>query len=150
MRTFHYLPALALALALALVPALAPVSGFLPSASAAHDGGHGGGHGGSHETTGGTSGGTMGGTSGGTMGGTPAASAAVYSAKGTITRVEKAEGRVILRHEAIPAVRWPAMTMTFRLEDPAAADGLKQGDAVRFDFRNDGPTPTIVHIEPLD
>jgi Cu/Ag efflux protein CusF len=91
-----------------------------------------------------------GGATGGTAGSAPAASAAVYSAKGAITGVDKAEGTITLRHEAVPAVRWPAMTMNFRLEDPSIADGFKLGDAVRFDFRNDGPTPTIVHIEPLD
>jgi Cu(I)/Ag(I) efflux system membrane fusion protein len=122
-----------LALALALTLVFAPASVFLPAAFAAHDGGHGG-HG----------------VSRGAAADTPAANAAVYSAKGAVTRLEKAEGTVTLRHEAVPALRWPAMTMTFRLEDPAAADGLKAGDAVRFDFRNDGPTPTVVHIEPLD
>ncbi|MDR2604659.1 MAG: copper-binding protein [Desulfovibrio sp.] len=123
-------------LVLALTFAFAPAPDFLPAAFAAHDGGHGG-----HDSHG---------TTGGAAGSAPAASAAVYSAKGTITRLEKVEGSITLRHEAVPAVRWPAMTMTFRLENPSAADGLKQGDAVRFDFRNDGPTPTVVHVEPLE
>ncbi|MDR1684836.1 MAG: copper-binding protein [Desulfovibrio sp.] len=144
MRRHHVLPipapvlafALAFTLALALTLALAftPVPISLPAAFAAHDGGHGGGHG----------------TTASPATGAPAASAAVYSAKGTITGLDKAAGTITLRHEAVPAVRWPAMTMTFRLEDPSAAGGLKQGDAVRFDFRNDGPTPTVVHIEPLE
>jgi Cu(I)/Ag(I) efflux system membrane fusion protein len=133
MRKHHVLPTLALALVLTF--AFAPAPDFLPAAFAAHDGGHGG-----HDSH----------SPGGTSNAAPPAGAAIYSAKGTITRLEKAEGSITLRHEAVPAVRWPAMTMTFRLEDPSAADGFKSGDAVRFDFRNDGPTPTVVYIEPLE
>jgi Cu(I)/Ag(I) efflux system membrane fusion protein len=126
MRTLRYLPAFALALALAFAPA----SGFLPAATAAHGGGHGDAHGAS--------------------GAAPATSDAIYTAKGMVVGMDGNAGTITIRHEPVPAVRWPAMTMSFRLEEPSVAEGVKQGDAVRFDFRNDGPAPTIVHIEPLD
>ncbi|WP_332767629.1 efflux RND transporter periplasmic adaptor subunit [Phenylobacterium sp.] len=48
---------------------------------------------------------------------------------------------VTLSHGAIPGVGWPAMTMAFRLADPALARGLKVGDRVRFAFdQQSGPT----------
>ncbi|MGH6996683.1 MAG: efflux RND transporter periplasmic adaptor subunit, partial [Phenylobacterium sp.] len=41
---------------------------------------------------------------------------------------------VTLSHEPVPAIGWPAMTMTFKLEPPALANGLKVGDQVAFGF----------------
>ena len=47
---------------------------------------------------------------------------------------------VTLSHEPVPAIDWPAMTMTFKLEPPTLAKGLKVGDQVTFGFeqRPDG------------
>ncbi len=48
---------------------------------------------------------------------------------------------ITLSHEAVPAIGWPAMTMTFKLGSPALAKGVKVGDRVAFGFeqRPDGP-----------
>ncbi len=57
-------------------------------------------------------------------------------------RVEALKGgQVTLSHEAVPAIGWPAMTMTFRLDPPGLAAGVKVGDQVAFAFeqRPDGP-----------
>ncbi|MES2895964.1 MAG: efflux RND transporter periplasmic adaptor subunit [Pseudomonadota bacterium] len=54
---------------------------------------------------------------------------------------------VTLSHGAIPAVGWPAMTMAFRLADPALAQGLKVGDRVRFAFDQQGE-PTVRRMSP--
>jgi Cu(I)/Ag(I) efflux system membrane fusion protein len=50
-------------------------------------------------------------------------------------------GSITLSHEAVPAIGWPAMTMTFKLDPPSLAQGLKVGDRVAFGFeqRPDGP-----------
>ena len=44
-------------------------------------------------------------------------------------------------HEAVPSIGWPAMTMTFKLDPPTLAQGLKVGDRVAFGFEQkpDGP-----------
>ncbi|MDR2162272.1 MAG: copper-binding protein [Desulfovibrio sp.] len=76
--------------------------------------------------------------------------AAVYTATGTIVMAEKTAETVAIRHDPVPALNWPAMTMNFRLEDPSLADGLKKGDAVRFDFLQVGAVFTIVDMEPLN
>ena len=52
---------------------------------------------------------------------------------------------VMLRHDAIPELKWPAMTMAFKAS-AQQLDGLKVGDNVAFDFRMDGSTATIVDI----
>jgi Cu(I)/Ag(I) efflux system membrane fusion protein len=41
-------------------------------------------------------------------------------------------GEVTIAHGPIPAMGWPAMTMTFGLRDPAMLRGLKRGDRVAF------------------
>jgi Cu(I)/Ag(I) efflux system membrane fusion protein len=50
---------------------------------------------------------------------------------------------VTLSHEPVPAIGWPAMTMTFQLGTPALARGLKTGDRVRFGFEQPAAGPTV-------
>ncbi|MDP9424286.1 MAG: efflux RND transporter periplasmic adaptor subunit [Pseudomonadota bacterium] len=51
--------------------------------------------------------------------------------RGVVTSVDPA-GFVTIRHEAIPELSWPAMTMTFKVRRPAMLRGLKRG--LRVDF----------------
>jgi Cu(I)/Ag(I) efflux system membrane fusion protein len=53
---------------------------------------------------------------------------------------------ITLEHPPIPALKWPAMTMPFKLADPAAAKGLKPGDKVHFSFRQQGDDAVISSI----
>ena len=48
---------------------------------------------------------------------------------------------ITLSHGPVPAIGWPAMTMTFKLDPPSLAGGLKAGDQAAFGFeqRPDGP-----------
>lgn len=71
--------------------------------------------------------------------GTPTtAPGALHETRGRIEALS-AES-ITLSHEPVPAVGWPAMTMTFKLEPAALAKGLKVGDQVAFGFeqRPDG------------
>jgi Cu(I)/Ag(I) efflux system membrane fusion protein len=63
------------------------------------------------------------------------AKAATVQGKGVVTAVDAAKGRVELDHEAIPALKWPSMTMEFAVGDKAALAKLKKGDAVEFEMR---------------
>jgi Cu(I)/Ag(I) efflux system membrane fusion protein len=73
------------------------------------------------------------------------AAAAEHEAEGRVTAVE-ADG-VTLDHAPVPALRWPAMTMPFRLAAPQLARDLKPGDAVRFRFRMQGDDAVLTAIE---
>lgn len=65
----------------------------------------------------------------------------------TIGRIERIEaGSITLSHEPVPALKWPAMTMTFRLGEPGLARGYKVGDRVRFGFDQPPEGPTIRSI----
>jgi hypothetical protein len=46
---------------------------------------------------------------------------AVYETVGTIEKITAQS--VTLSHQAVPAIGWPAMTMTFQLTDPKVARG---------------------------
>ena len=51
---------------------------------------------------------------------------------GEVTKLDKAGGRITLKHGGIKPLDMPAMTMAFRLRDAAMIDGMAVGDRVRF------------------
>jgi Cu/Ag efflux protein CusF len=51
---------------------------------------------------------------------------------GTVQKVDEASGKVTLDHECIPNIDMDAMTMAYRVADPAILKGVKAGDRVRF------------------
>lgn len=73
--------------------------------------------------------------------GKPAARVALYETVGKIEQITASS--VTLSHEPVPAIGWPAMTMTFQLPDPKIALGLKTGDRVRFGFDQPPAGPTV-------
>jgi membrane fusion protein, copper/silver efflux system len=75
-----------------------------------------------------------------------AATASLYRGVGRIEQIKP--DSVTISHGPIPAVNWPAMTMTFRLADPALARGLRAGDRVVFAFDAPAAGPTIRRIAP--
>ena len=74
-----------------------------------------------------------------------AAEAQTASGSGTVTAVDAAAGKVTLAHEAMPAIGWPAMTMTFAA-DPALLAGVAQGDRVAFELAVGGGAGTITAL----
>lgn len=71
----------------------------------------------------------------------PASTTALYESVGKIEQITA--NSVTLSHEPVPAIGWPAMTMTFQLPDPKVARGLKAGDRVRFGFDQPAAGPTV-------
>ncbi|MEE7492101.1 MULTISPECIES: copper-binding protein [Methylobacterium] len=51
---------------------------------------------------------------------------------GTVKKVDDAAGKVTLDHETIPNIGMDAMTMAYKVQDPAMLKGLKPGERVRF------------------
>jgi Cu(I)/Ag(I) efflux system membrane fusion protein len=69
------------------------------------------------------------------------AAPALYESVGRIEQITPQA--VTLSHQPVPALQWPAMTMQFRLADPALAKGLRAGDQVRFGFEQAESGPTV-------
>jgi Cu(I)/Ag(I) efflux system membrane fusion protein len=80
---------------------------------------------------------------GGSVSAPPAARSAtsLYETTGKIEQLTATS--VTLSHEPVPAIGWPAMTMTFQLGTPALVRGLKTGDRVRFGFDQPPAGPTV-------
>ncbi|MEI4967073.1 copper-binding protein [Aeromonas caviae] len=67
--------------------------------------------------------------------------------QGVISRIDAANGKVGIQHEAIANLKMPAMTMVFRVADPALLKDLKVGDAVRFHAENPAGKLTVTAIQ---
>jgi len=73
-----------------------------------------------------------------------------YAAKGEVMAVDKAAGKVKLKHEAIAELEWPAMTMFFAVADKAQLDALSAGTRVEFQFvKANSGAPLITQIKPV-
>ena len=66
----------------------------------------------------------------------PQVAAGLITSMGKITAIDPAAGTVTLEHQAIPEVKWDAMTMGFTATDPAMLKDLKVGDMVVFDLKS--------------
>ena len=53
--------------------------------------------------------------------------------KGEVVKVDKAAGKVTLKHGPIKKLDMDSMTMVFRVADPAMLDKMKAGDKIEFD-----------------
>ena len=51
---------------------------------------------------------------------------------GEVRRVDKATGRVTIRHERIVNLNMPPMTMVFRVADKGMLETLRPGDRIHF------------------
>ena len=73
-----------------------------------------------------------------------------YIVKGEVVVVDKAAGKVKLKHEAVPELDWPAMTMFFPVADKSQLDAVKTGDQVEFQFvKANGGAPLITQIKSV-
>lgn len=77
----------------------------------------------------------------------PAAAANAFTVRGVIEEISPTE--LTLAHDAVPALKWPAMTMGFRLADPRLAAGLAPKQQVRFTFTKQGEDYVITAIEGI-
>lgn len=74
--------------------------------------------------------------------------AGMMMTKGVITRIDAANGKVGIKHEAIDNLKMPPMTMVFRVADPALLKGLKVGDAIHFHAESQSGKLTVTAIQP--
>ena len=67
-----------------------------------------------------------------------------HSVKGTVKRVDEKGGTVALDHEAVQSLKWPAMTMSFRVQDKALLEKLPVGKKVEVAVEQRGREYVIV------
>ena len=67
--------------------------------------------------------------------------------EGEVRKVDNAAGKLTLRHGPLENVDMPAMTMVFRVRDPAWLQRLRVGDKVRFVARRVDGKLTVTALE---
>ncbi len=72
------------------------------------------------------------------------AAAEEHRARGVVVEIDA--GTITLNHEAIPALKWPAMTMAFKLADRKLAQGLAKGQTVEFGLAQQGGDYVITRV----
>ena len=79
----------------------------------------------------------------------PAAAANTDWTEGEVRGIDKAAGKITLKHGAMPKFDMPPMTMAYHVKDKAMLDHLKPGDKVKFDVDAVGGTFTVLRLEKL-
>jgi Cu(I)/Ag(I) efflux system protein CusF len=66
---------------------------------------------------------------------------------GEVRKIDKSAQKITLKHEPIKSLEMPAMTMVFRVKDPAMLDEVKSGDKVKFAAEKVGGKFTVTEIQ---
>ena len=67
--------------------------------------------------------------------------------KGVISRIDEANGKVGIKHEAIANLKMPPMTMVFQVADPTLLEGFKVGDSVSFHAESPAGKLTVTKLQ---
>jgi Cu(I)/Ag(I) efflux system periplasmic protein CusF len=68
---------------------------------------------------------------------------------GEVRKVDKAAGKLTIKHGPMPKFDMPAMTMAYRVKDKAVLEQLKPGDKIRFDADGVGGEFTVLRLEKV-
>ena len=74
----------------------------------------------------------------------PDAVPVVHAALGTLDDIDITTGTLLITHEPVASLNWPAMTMEFVPSDEAVAKAAQPGDAIRFEFIERKPGEWVV------
>ena len=78
----------------------------------------------------------------------PGPRAMARMSEGEVRKVDRVAGKLTLQHGPLDNVDMPAMTMVFRIRDPAWLPQLKVGDKVRFVAERVDGNLTVTALEP--
>ncbi|HXD38279.1 MAG TPA: copper-binding protein [Rhodanobacter sp.] len=82
------------------------------------------------------------------MAGTQATKPTEAQGVGIVKAIDATKGTITLQHQAITAIGWPAMTMTFKVDPPTLLTKVKVGEQVRFTLHPAGMASTVTAISP--
>lgn len=75
------------------------------------------------------------------------AKAVTYEAEAVVRAVDPSNGRVMLAHEAVKTLNWPAMTMKFGVKNKSLYDQLAVGKKVHVEFMKDGQNYVVTAVK---
>ncbi len=73
--------------------------------------------------------------------------ALAQSANGTVKKIDAGAGKITVDHGPIKSLNMDAMTMVFRVKDPAMLKQVKAGDKIRFDADRVNGAITIMNMK---
>lgn len=79
-----------------------------------------------------------------------AATASTQLSEGEIRKVDKAAGKVTIKHGPLQNLGMPGMVMVFRVKDAAWLEQMKPGDKIRFLAEKVNGAFTVVHYETMN
>jgi len=77
-----------------------------------------------------------------------ASAAVTHAGRGKVNSVNLEAGTVNLTHDPIKSLRWPKMTMDFKVRDPGLVKELKPGEEVDFELMKMEGAYHIMKISP--
>ena len=80
------------------------------------------------------------------QGATAAGSPAAALSEGEVRKVDKAAGKVTIKHGPLANLDMPPMTMVFHVKDAAMLEQVKAGDAIRFRAEKVGGNYTVTEV----
>ena len=77
---------------------------------------------------------------------TPLAAAATvgHRGEGSVDEIDLQGATLTLAHGPVPSLKWPAMTMAFKLANPGLLTSIKRGQSVRFEFVERAPGEYLI------
>lgn len=69
-----------------------------------------------------------------------------HNGSGTVSKLDAQKGTVTIAHGPVESMKWPAMTMTFKVKDKKMLDKVKQGEKVDFSFVQSGKDYMITRV----
>ena len=71
----------------------------------------------------------------------------VHSATGVVKKVDSKENTVTIAHEPVKSLRWPAMTMAFKVKDKALLDKLAVEKKADVQFVQQGKDYVVTSVK---
>lgn len=71
-------------------------------------------------------------------------------ADGEIRKIDKAAGKLTIKHGPIKSLDMPSMTMVYQVKDKTMLDTVRVGDKVRFRAESENGKYLVAHIQPAN
>ena len=78
------------------------------------------------------------------------AAANMEMTEGEVRKVDPETKKITIKHGELKSLDMPAMTMVFRVKDPAMLDQVKAGDKIRFRADKVNGAFTVMEIEVVN
>jgi Cu(I)/Ag(I) efflux system periplasmic protein CusF len=76
-----------------------------------------------------------------------AQTSSTHQATGVVKSVDPAKNAVVLAHDPVESLKWPAMTMGFTVNDKALLGKLQPGRKIEFEFVQQGRNYVITSVK---